>query len=154
MVDLDICIFAGRLVRNPEKRVTTKGKTVVSFTLAVRTSQRDDNGYKSAFHNCVAYGFTADIVSHYCTKGSELGVIGELRDNKYVDKNGNTKTLKEVYVTSVILGSKANTEDEGISYTPSAQTEAEPKETLADAKDLFGDELEEYIPPSRDELPF
>ena len=160
MVDMNYVILCGRLVRDPERKSTQSGTVISTFTLATKTSQRDeDGGYKSAFNNCVAYGKTAEIISNYCFKGSELGITGELRDNKYTDKNGNPRTIKEIFVGTVKLGSKAVEGDEGISYSPTPktqpETEAEASQVpLVDAKDLFGDELEEYKPLSDDELPF
>ena len=159
MVDMNIVVLTGRLVGDPERKATQSGTTICTFTLATKTSQRDEIGYKSAFNNCVAYGKTAEIISKYCFKGSELGITGELRDNKYTDKNGNPRTVKEIFVGTVKLGSKAVEGDEGISYSPTPKglqgKQAEASQVpLVDAKDLFGDELEEYKPLSDDELPF
>lgn len=155
MVDMNYVILCGRLVRDPERKSSQSGTVITTFTLATKTSQRDEEGYKSAFHNCVAYGKTAEIVAKYCFKGSELGITGELRDNKYTDKSGNAKTRKEIFIATVKLGSKAVADEEGISYSQTPKTTPQTKaEPLADVKDLFGDELEEYKPLTEDELPF
>lgn len=156
MVDMNYVILCGRLVRDPERKATMSGALVCTFTLATKTSRRAEaGGYESAFHNCVALGKTAEIICKYCFKGSELGVTGEIQERKYTDKNGNNRTIREIFVATAKLGSKAVDSDEGISYSPAPKKEAEPKQTtLIEASDLFGDELEEYKPVSEDELPF
>lgn len=155
MVDMNYVILCGRLVRDPERKATQSGTVISTFTLATKTSQKDEDGYKSAFHNCVAYGKTAEIISKYCFKGSELGITGELRDNKYTDKSGNAKTRKEIFVATVKLGSKAIENDEGISYSQAPKVSPQSNiKPLTDASELFGDELEEYKPLTEDELPF
>ena len=155
MVDMNYVLLCGRLVRDPERKSTQNGTIICTFTLATKTSQKDENGYKSAFHNCVAYGKTAEIICRYCFKGSELGVTGELRDNKYTDKNGNTRTSKEIFVGTAKLGSKAVEGEEGIIYSQAPKTVPEVKpEPLKDASELFGEELAEYGPLPEGELPF
>jgi len=85
----------GRLTRDPELRYT-KGddpKAVTRFTVAVN---RRFNREKADFIGCQAWGKLAEIVAEYCTKGSQVGVVGRIETGQY-DKDGKT-----VYTTDIV----------------------------------------------------
>jgi single-strand DNA-binding protein len=85
----------GRLTRDPELRYT-KGddpKAVTRFTIAVN---RRFNREKADFIGCQAWGKLAEIVAEYCTKGSQVGVVGRIETGQY-DKDGKT-----VYTTDIV----------------------------------------------------
>lgn len=78
-------ILAGRLVRDPEKKISQDGKTFATFTIAV------DRGYKSEetdFFDCVAFGNTADYLLSYVRKGYMILIEGNLQIDKWTDRNG------------------------------------------------------------------
>jgi single-strand DNA-binding protein len=96
----------GRLVRDPEMRVTQNAVEVASFCLAV------DNGYgdnkSTAFINCVAWRKNAVFIDKYFGKGNMIAVQGSLTTREYTDKNGNKRTITEVTVDSAAFcGGKA-----------------------------------------------
>lgn len=96
----------GRLVRDPEMRVTQNANEVVSFCLAV------DNGYgdnkRTAFINCVAWRKTAVFIEKYFCKGNMIAAQGILDTREYTDKNGYKRTVTEVTVDSAAFcGGKA-----------------------------------------------
>ena len=78
-------IMAGRLVRDPEKKISQDGKTFATFTIAV------DRNYKSEetdFFDCVAFGNTADYLLSYVRKGYMVLVEGNLQIDKWTDRDG------------------------------------------------------------------
>ena len=78
-------IMAGRLARDPEKRISQDGKTFATFTIAV------DRNYKkneTDFFDCVAFGNTADYLLSYVRKGYMILVEGTLQIDKWQDRNG------------------------------------------------------------------
>lgn len=88
-------ILTGRLVRNPELKESGDSK-VTRFTLAVtRQFKRDE----ADFITCVAFGKNAENIAKYCTKGSPLAIVGNIRTGSY-DKDGT-----KVYTTVVVLES-------------------------------------------------
>lgn len=94
-------VLVGRLTRDPDLRRTGTGRSVLSFTLAVRkrfSSQQNQNGGPDAdFINCVAWGKTAELIAQYMHKGSQLGVEGHITTRSYDNQQG-----QRVYVTEVV----------------------------------------------------
>ena len=103
-----VCIV-GRITKEPELRKTQGGTSVVTFTLAVNRTYKDENGETpSDFINCVAWRNQAEFIGQWIKKGFLLGLNGSLQTRTYQD-NGKT-----IYVTEVIVDSIEN-------FTPKEQ---------------------------------
>jgi single-strand DNA-binding protein len=86
-------ILIGRLTKDAVSKQTQTGKGVTSFTLAVNRNKDEVD-----FINCVAWEKTADIVTRYTRKGSQIAVEGRINTRSYDDKD-----KKKVYVTEVVV---------------------------------------------------
>lgn len=93
-------VLTGRLTRDAELRMTTGGKSVASFTLAV---DRWGNGVD--FIPCVAWEKAADIISTYAGKGDKVGIRGRIQSRSYEDKTGAKRTVHEVVAEEIDLNS-------------------------------------------------
>ena len=91
-------ILMGRLVRDPEVRITPTEKTVCTFTLAVNRPFDKDN---ADFINIVVWGKTAELCGNSLTKGQRLLVEGRLQIRNYVAKDGNKRYVTEVIADRV-----------------------------------------------------
>ena len=92
-------ILCGRLVRDPEFRVTPSEKSVCTFTLAV---DRQFSAEKEAdFINIVVWGKAAELCGNSLSKGHRLLVDGRLQIRSYVAKNGEKRYVTEVIANSV-----------------------------------------------------
>lgn len=92
----------GRLTRDPELRTTSTGKSVVSFSIAVDSPFKDEQGEKkTSFFRVSAWGKTAEFVSNYLNKGRLVAVDGRLESRKYTDKDGNNREVVEVVADNV-----------------------------------------------------
>ena len=102
-------ILMGRIVADPELKVTPQGVNVCSFRIAVdRRFQKQGEEKKSDFFNIVAWRQQADFVQKYFGKGRMILVEGELTTRPYTDKNGNQATWYEVVADRVsFTGEKA-----------------------------------------------
>lgn len=90
-------ILVGRLTKDPILRKTQSGTSVVSFTLAV--NRRIQNQEQTAdFINCTAWSKTAELVSQYVFKGSQVAVEGRIQTGSYEGQDG-----KRVYTTDVVV---------------------------------------------------
>lgn len=98
--DLNMCVFIGRLGRDPELRYLPNGDAAVNISIAVGKSWKDKNsGEKKEVTTWVPvsfFGKTAEIVGEYCKKGSQLQITGEFSVRKYTDKDGNEKQITEI----------------------------------------------------------
>ena len=92
-------ILMGRMVRDPEFRVTPSEKSVCTFTLAV---DRQFSAEKEAdFINIVVWGKAAELCGNNLSKGHRLLVDGRLQIRNYVAKNGEKRYVTEVIANSV-----------------------------------------------------
>lgn len=96
----------GRLTKDPEKRVTTSGKSVANFRIA-----NDITKDQSIFIDCTVFGECADFVCRSFKKGSAIIVDGKLTQRSYTTKDGNKVTSTEILVNEVdFADGKAQTE--------------------------------------------
>jgi single-strand DNA-binding protein len=88
-------ILIGRLVADPEMRVTTQGTNVAGFRIAVDRAY--SKGEKKAdFINITAWRHQAEFVCKYFSKGRPIGVDGSIQTREYTDREGNKRTAFEV----------------------------------------------------------
>ena len=94
-------IVLGRLTSDPEKRVTTTGKPVTSFTLAIDRPFRDAAGNKETdFLPCVIWGKAAEMVADSCKKGQRLLVEGRIQVRNYENREGQKRYVTEIVASS------------------------------------------------------
>ena len=95
-------ILLGRLVKDPDVKVTTSGKTVCTFTLAVDRPFTGKNGQREAdFINIVTWNKTAELCGNSLTKGQRALVEGRLQIRSYDGKDGNKHYVTEVIADRV-----------------------------------------------------
>ncbi len=120
-------MLLGNLGRAPEVKSTSGGTVVASFSLATADRYKDQGGNwqdRAEWHNCVAFGKTAEIIRDYVGKGSKLFVEGKMQTRSWDDKESGQKRYKtEVVVLEVSLlgapmGKQAFTSDAGDDEQP------------------------------------
>ena len=90
--------LVGRLTKNVELRQTGSNTAVATGTLAVNRKFKSASGEKETdFINIVAWRKTAEILSNYTSKGSQIGITGRIQTRNYEGNDG-----KRVYVTEVV----------------------------------------------------
>lgn len=114
----------GRLTHDPEMRKTPSGVSVVNFTVAVdRDIKNKETGERETdFIDVVVWRYTADFVSKYCTKGSQVVVDGRLQMRSWTDKDGNKRKNAEIQAENVYITGKKS-EDAGGQNAASAPAE-------------------------------
>lgn len=95
-------ILMGRLVKDPDVKVTTSGKTVCTFTLAVdRPFSGKDGKQEADFINIQTWNKTAELIGNYVSKGQRLLVDGRLQIRSYDGKDGQKRYATEVIADRV-----------------------------------------------------
>ena len=108
-------IFMGNMTKDPELRVTQNGKSVCSFSVAVKRKMQD----VTDFHDCVAWGKTGEAISKHFHKGKEILVEGELQRRSYEDKNGNKRWVTELNVDTFSFVGRKDDSGQGFGgYAP------------------------------------
>lgn len=91
------CEIVGRLVKDPEIKMTTNQTPYCNFTIAVDRRFKDANGQRQAdFISCVAWRQTASFIQKYFRKGSRIGIVGSIQTRNYEDQNGQKHYITEV----------------------------------------------------------
>ena len=86
----------GRLVKDPEIRVTVSGITVARFTIAIdRIKRKDQENNQTDFINVVAWRRLGEIAGEYLKKGKLVSIEGSLRIDTY-QKDGEERQWIEV----------------------------------------------------------
>ena len=118
-------ILMGNLTRDPELKAIPSGQSVVSFSLALNRSYKDQSGeWKEAtdFVDITAWGPLAERVAQYCQKGKQVLVNGRIQSRSW-EQDGQKRSKVEVLAQDVTFlggGQGGNTgssndgnEDEG-----------------------------------------
>lgn len=106
---LNQIVIVGRLVKDPELKITEGGKKISSITLAVPRSYKNMNGtYDTDFIDCTLWTGIAENTTEYCEKGDTIGVKGRLQ-TKIIEKDDGTKRkITEVVAEKVTFLSSNN----------------------------------------------
>lgn len=102
----------GNLGQNPDVKEFEPGKKVARFSIATNEQYTNGKGEKvteTNWHNCVAWGKTAEIAEKYLKQGSEIAIDGRLTSRSYTNKEGEKKYITEVVVNELLmLGKKSD----------------------------------------------
>jgi len=94
----NLIILSGGFTKDPELRYS-KGKGT-AFLMG-NIGARDKKG-ESDYFNIIIFGKAAIEVANHCTKGSQITVIGEIKNNNYDGKNGKVYGFRVVVETAHI----------------------------------------------------
>lgn len=94
---MNLTILTGRITKDLE--IKQAGQTqVLNFSLAV------DNPFKKddvSFFDIVAFGKTAELLNNYCNKGSKIAVEGNLKQDRFTDKEGKNRSVVRVIANRI-----------------------------------------------------
>lgn len=127
--------IGGRLTVQPELTTTKTGKEMTTFTVAVKRRGKDET--ESDFFNVVAWENLATLVTRYFTKGSSIFVVGELRNRKWTDQNGNKRYATDVHARDIRF---VDSKSEQQQTAPKEQPQKQQESVQSNYEDLGGDE--------------
>jgi single-strand DNA-binding protein len=109
MASLNLCQFIGN-VGSIDARVTPKGESVTTISLAVNESWKDketgEKKQKTEWVKVIMWKRLAEIAKTYVVTGDPIYVQGKMQTRKYQD-NGVDKYITEVIATEMkMLGSR------------------------------------------------
>ncbi|MFH1080625.1 MAG: single-stranded DNA-binding protein [Pseudomonadota bacterium] len=103
--------IVGNLGQDPEIRYTAGGVPVANFTIAVNEVYTAKDGQKIKkvhWFRVSAFQRLAEVVGEYCTKGSKVGVRGQLQQRTWQDSEGMNHSLVEIRARELELLSGKN----------------------------------------------
>jgi len=90
-------VLIGRLVKDPETRVTSSGISLSRFTIAIDRIGGNSENKVTEYINIIAWRRQAEIAGQYLKKGKLVAVEGSLRIDQY-EKEGQNREWVEVVV--------------------------------------------------------
>ena len=122
--ELNFIIVSGRLTRDPDIRMTQKGSTVCSFSIANNRSYMDPstNEWKEevSYISATAFGSLADRLKERIKKGTPVILEGRLVMNEFTGKDGQQRRELRINANRVqVVPTGATTQE------ANASTEAE-----------------------------
>ena len=136
----------GRLTRDPEVRYGQNEMAIARFSIAVDRRFKREGQPEADFFNCTAFGKTGQFAEKYLHKGTKVVIDGEMQNNNYTNKDGQTVYGMQVVVNSVEFAESKNAAaNNGGGFVPS--------ETPAPSGDA-GDGFMNIPDGIEDELPF
>lgn len=109
MRDINVVVLVGRLTRDSELKYTKSGMPVARFSLAVNRSKKQGEEWvdEASFFDIDFWGKGAEAVNRYLIKGQQVGVEGELRQDRW-EQDGAARSKVVVNATNVrLLGGAA-----------------------------------------------
>ena len=94
MASFNRVIFAGNLTRDPELKYPQSGKPIGRISLAANRKWKTESGEQKeevTFVEVDLFGKSAEVVSQYCKKGSNILVEGRLKLDQWDDKQTGQK---------------------------------------------------------------
>lgn len=104
MRSINRTFITGNVVREPEKKATRGGLSVLEFSVAVNSSKRlEDGSYedRASFVPVKVFGGQADFLGDKLAKGMRVFVSGRLEQRRWEDKDGRRHSMMEVIAEDV-----------------------------------------------------
>ena len=144
--DINQVTLIGRLTRDAELKHTGGGTAVCKFAVAVNRSRKNGDQWQDEAHffDIVVWGRQGEAVHQYLTKGKQVGVLGELRQNRWQDNSGNNRSKVEIHANNIqLLGGKDNS---GSNYSSPENAHKRPSGSADDDWGTTPDNFEDDIP--------
>ncbi len=106
MADINQVVLVGRLVRDAELRYLSSGTSVMNFSIAVnrRRKQGDQWVDEASFFDVELFGRQAESIQRFMVKGKQVGVHGELRQDRWEQDGQNRSKVKVHAINLQLLG--------------------------------------------------
>lgn len=121
---MNFCGIVGRLVYEPEIKLTTNQTAIISTRIAV---SRNDQKRTTDFFSIRIWGKSAEFVSKYFHKGDPIAVTGKLQTDSYERQDGTKVNETYIFVTEVNFVEQKKTD---------AAPRTEPEPSAAPSVDL------------------
>lgn len=100
-MNINMCVIAGRLSKDPELKTTKTGKTCTVLSVAVNHRHKSKDGAQTdevIFMTSTVWNAEAEMCAKYLKKGSPITIQGRLKAEKWIDKNSGQEREKIVLV--------------------------------------------------------
>lgn len=135
MSDINSVVLCGRVVRDAEVKYTNGGTAVAEISIAVNRYAGKDKADEVSFIDCTVWGKQAESLKQYLTKGRQVVVQGELKQDRW-EQDGQKRSKVTVNVNQLQLVGGKDDRQEPVRQSPQPTYKSEPviegPETFAD----------------------
>jgi len=106
-MDINHVVLVGRLTRDSEYKVLASGQAVCNFSVAVNRRKKIGETWEDEanYFDIVLWGKQADSLNRYLVKGKQIGIEGELRQDRW-QQDGQNRSKVIISANNVqLLGS-------------------------------------------------
>ncbi len=155
MRDINVVVLVGRLTRDSELKYTKSGMPIARFSIAVNRSRKQDDQWvdETSFFDIDFWGKGAEAVNRYLTKGQQIAVEGELRQDRW-EQDGQPRNKVVVNASNVrLLGNAQSGQGSGSYQKP--QQQSSPNDGAAERRgSSSGGQPSQVADTFDDDIPF
>jgi len=107
-MDINSVAIVGNLTRDAELKSTAGGASVSKFSIAVNRRRKNGDQWESeaSYFDVQLWGKQAEALSQYLVKGKQVGVSGELRQERWQQDGQNRSRVVIAAGNVQLLGGK------------------------------------------------
>lgn len=138
MNDMNIVAINGRLTKDAELKYTSGGMAIATLSLASNRSVKKNDKWEDEanFFECTMFGKSAEAVKQYLTKGQQVSISGELRQERW-EKDGQKNSRVTIIVNHLQLVGGNQTHEE----RPQSTQRQNVQNSVVPPEDFTGDEI-------------
>ncbi|MDR2051786.1 MAG: single-stranded DNA-binding protein [Treponema sp.] len=104
MADINHVVLVGRLTRDAELKYTAGGQAVCKFSIAVNRRKKSGDQWvdEANFFDIVLWGRQGESLNQYLLKGKQVGIEGELRQDRW-EQDGQNRSKVEIVANNLQL---------------------------------------------------
>ncbi|MDR0447901.1 MAG: single-stranded DNA-binding protein [Treponema sp.] len=104
MADINQVVLIGRLTRDAELKYTAAGQAVCKFSIAVNRRRKTGDQWvdEPSFFDIVLWGKQGETLHQYLVKGKQVGIDGELRQDRW-EQDGQNRSKVEIVANNIQL---------------------------------------------------
>lgn len=129
MSSVNVVAIVGRLTRDPELRALPSGTSVCDLGVAVDDRYKDSNGDwqdRANFFDVTVWGKQGESVAQYMSKGREIAISGELRQERWETDDGSKRSKVKIVASTVqFIGPRPDGDNGGGSSEPRSDVPAD-----------------------------
>ena len=116
MADINKVILVGRLTRDAEQTYTPGGYALLKFGIAVNRRRKQGEQWvdEANFFDVTVYGRQGEAIARYMTKGKQVAVDGQLRQDRWESQDGSRRSKVTIDADNIqLLGGREDREGMG-----------------------------------------
>jgi single-strand DNA-binding protein len=104
MADINHVVLVGRLTRDAELKYTASGQAVCKFSIAINRRRKNGEQWEDEvnYFDIVLWGRQGESLNQYLLKGKQVGVDGELRQDRW-QQDGQNRSKVEIVASNIQL---------------------------------------------------